>query len=148
MVSKIIGKLRSLLYEYRIKMHREIFIKRTGLGFRIILDTTKDVDKRFLFSDFEQENFQLIRKITKKGWKVIDVGANIGLYTLTFAKLIGGKQGVVYAFEPSDEAFFRINQNVKLNNFKRWSPIFFLYIIFIVELYNQIGCFEYRDFKK
>jgi len=117
-VGKIIEKLKLLFYQYRIKMHREIFIKRTGLGFRIILDTSKAVDKRFLFADFEQENFQLIKKITEKGWKIIDVGANIGLYTLTFAKLIGEKEGIVFAFEPSDEAFFRINQNIKLNNFK------------------------------
>lgn len=118
MVGKIIGKLRLLFYQYRIKIHKEIFVKRTGLGFRIILDTSKDVDKRFLFADFEQENFQLIKKITRKGWKVIDVGANIGLYTLTFAKYVGKKEGIVFAFEPSDEAFFRINQNIKLNNFK------------------------------
>jgi FkbM family methyltransferase len=118
MVRKIIRKLRVLLYQYRIKKYGNIFVKRTGLGFRIILDTSKDVDKRFLFSDFEQDNFQLIKKITEKGWKVIDVGANIGLYALTFAKLIGEKEGIVFAFEPSDEAFTKLNQNIKLNNFK------------------------------
>ena len=117
-MSKIIRKMRVLFYKYRIKKYGEIFVKHTGLGFRIILDASKDVDKRFLLSDFEQDNFQLIKKITKKGWKVIDVGANIGLYALTFAKLIGENEGIVFAFEPSDEAFFRINQNIKLNNFK------------------------------
>lgn len=44
------------------------------------------------------------RKHVKRGGKVIDVGANIGDHTITYAEWVG-KTGSVYAFEPNEEAF-------------------------------------------
>ena len=44
------------------------------------------------------------RKYVKPGGKVIDVGANIGDHTITYAEWVGAT-GSVYAFEPNEEAF-------------------------------------------
>ncbi|HEY9487330.1 MAG TPA: FkbM family methyltransferase, partial [Chryseosolibacter sp.] len=44
-----------------------------------------------------------------------DVGANIGFLTLQFANRC--KKGIVYAFEPDSETFYKLTQNVNLNKF-------------------------------
>jgi FkbM family methyltransferase len=45
---------------------------------------------------------------------VLNVGANIGLYTLIAGKCVGD-EGVVYSFEPSSLSFVRLAKNVRLN---------------------------------
>ena len=59
---------------------------------------------------------QIIRDEIKEGDIVIDVGANIGYYTLIFAQLVG-KTGKVFAFEPESKNFEILKKNVKINNY-------------------------------
>jgi FkbM family methyltransferase len=53
---------------------------------------------------------QIFRKIVKPGMIVVDVGANIGIYTKFFSKIVG-PSGKVVAFEPSSENFIYLRQN-------------------------------------
>jgi FkbM family methyltransferase len=53
----------------------------------------------------------------KPGQRVIDVGANIGLYTLLLAKLVGPQGGVI-AFEPGPLSFSLLSLNTLLNGYK------------------------------
>jgi FkbM family methyltransferase len=55
---------------------------------------------------------KLFKQLIKKGSVVIDVGANIGGYTLFFAKLVG-KHGKVIAFEPVKDLFRILKFNVE-----------------------------------
>ena len=48
---------------------------------------------------------------------VLDIGANIGYYTLLLAQLVGPK-GKVYAFEPDPKNFELLEKNVTINNYK------------------------------
>ncbi len=53
-------------------------------------------------------------KTVKQGDVVVDVGANVGYYTLIAGKLVGDS-GKVYAFEPDPVAFGLLQRNVALN---------------------------------
>ena len=55
-----------------------------------------------------------MRRFVSTGSIVFDVEANIGYYTLLFAKL-AGPTGTVHAFEPTSYAFRRLSRNVALN---------------------------------
>jgi FkbM family methyltransferase len=50
---------------------------------------------------------QLMRQVIRPGDTALDIGANIGFYTLKLARLVG-KEGRVMAFEPDDINFARL----------------------------------------
>lgn len=54
-------------------------------------------------------------KISRGGELVLDIGANIGYYTLLMSKMVG-ESGKVYAFEPEPKNFEILQKNIKLNN--------------------------------
>lgn len=56
----------------------------------------------------------IVKNEIKPGDIVIDVGANIGYYTLIFAKLVG-KTGKVIAFEPEPKNFQLLKKNIAIN---------------------------------
>lgn len=60
------------------------------------------------------DNYQHYYKV-KNGDVVVDGGANVGILTLLFSKIVG-KQGHVYAFEPDVHNIKKLNDNFKLNN--------------------------------
>ena len=71
----------------------------------------------------EREQTKLFIENIKEGMTIIDIGANIGYYTLIAAKLIGKRKGKVYAFEPELSNFNLLIKNIKLNNYKNVIPI-------------------------
>jgi len=52
-----------------------------------------------------------------KGMNIIDIGANIGMYTVLAAEKTG-KDGRVIAIEPEPENYKHLLKNIKLNNFQ------------------------------
>lgn len=59
---------------------------------------------------------RIIKEVIKPGDTVIDIGANIGILTVYFAKLVG-KEGKVYAFEPEPNNFALL-KNVEINGYQ------------------------------
>ncbi|MEO8861990.1 MAG: FkbM family methyltransferase [Ginsengibacter sp.] len=63
---------------------------------------------------FEYSTFHLFASILKPGDVIIDVGANSGLFSIFYSKLIG-ETGTVHAFEPDKDTYSLLQQNLKLN---------------------------------
>jgi len=63
----------------------------------------------------EKESTIQIQKELKPGMTIVEVGANIGYYSIIEAKVIG-KSGKIYAFEPSSENIQLLQANVSLNS--------------------------------
>ena len=64
----------------------------------------------------ERDQVHVVRSVLKPGMRVMDIGANIGYYTLMEADLVG-KSGKVYAFEPDQSNFNLLKKNIELNNY-------------------------------
>ena len=63
---------------------------------------------------YEPEETRLFRSKCRPGDTVIDVGANVGWYTVIASKLVG-KKGRVIAFEPEPVNFAILKKNVLAN---------------------------------
>jgi FkbM family methyltransferase len=72
------------------------------------------VDRDVYFLQYEYWESKLLRRIVRPGWTVADVGANIGYYTLLFARLVG-RSGCVYSFEPQASTYAALSRNISLN---------------------------------
>lgn len=80
-------------------------------GYRMFLDEN-DAMQLSLFS-YEPVETKLVKKHVKENDNVVDIGANIGYYTLLMAKL----NATVHSFEPEPNNFALLKKNVALNHF-------------------------------
>ena len=81
------------------------------------LSNDKYIGQRIALEKYEPYETQLILRQTRLGDVVIDVGANIGYYTILLADKVG-KTGKVYAFEPDKLNFEILKKNIEANNLK------------------------------
>jgi len=70
--------------------------------------------KTYVFGTYEPGVVQGLEELIQSGWTAIDVGANIGYFTLLMANRVG-PQGKVIAFEPLAENFSILKENIKMN---------------------------------
>ncbi len=71
--------------------------------------------KTYVFGTHEPSVVHGLEELVQPGWTAIDVGANIGYFTLLMANRVG-PQGKVIAFEPLAENFSILQENIKLNS--------------------------------
>ena len=90
-------------------------LRRAKIGEKInffYLENDRYIGQRAAVGKYEPYETQLILRQAKVGGTVIDVGANIGYYTLILADKVG-KNGKVYAFEPDKINFEILEKNIK-----------------------------------
>ena len=103
---------------YPIRVFHKFALKKMKSNFAIVQG-----HKMFLDSEdslnlsingiYEENETALIKKEIEQGNIVLDIGANIGYYTLIVAKLVG-KNGKVFAFEPDPTNFALLKKILKL----------------------------------
>lgn len=97
--------------------HREVV--RTSFGARMDLETP-DLVSGIIYATglWEPCISHLLRSTLEPGDVFVDVGANIGYFTLLACSLVG-PQGKVYSVEASPTIHARLERNVALNAFAR-----------------------------
>jgi len=111
-----IPKLLKMSYEFKIKqklVHPCIY---TIYGTKMYLDPNDTIVSNLLYFDliWEKEESEFFRNNIKEGMNVLDIGANIGYFSLLFSKWIGDK-GKVYSFEPDPINFDFLLKNIHAN---------------------------------
>ena len=66
------------------------------------------------YEEFSEAELTLMLSFINEGDTVLDIGSNIGAFTIPFAKKVCFK-GKVYAFEPQSFIFRIFKENVKIN---------------------------------
>lgn len=77
----------------------------------IITDELDSLGLRANNGIFEPNETQLCQKLIRSGDRVLDIGANIGYYTLLFCDLVS-LEGHVWAFEPDAQNFHYLQHNL------------------------------------
>jgi FkbM family methyltransferase len=63
----------------------------------------------------EPNTFEVFREVVKRGMTVIDIGANVGYFSICLDKLVGS-EGKVYAFEPVPSTFAALERMLDRNS--------------------------------
>jgi FkbM family methyltransferase len=107
------GRLRSVITGFdRLKLATPIAVRFTETDietvdcgdFRLLVDRSDDAVGRALLNGgaYEPHLSRFVRQVVKPGMVAIDIGANIGYYTMLLSRLVG-PSGRVLAFEPNSE---------------------------------------------
>ena len=106
-----------------VNLYEEIFSKiNSGVrseyieidGQKLFLDKEDSLLLSTRKNNYDRFEIECLKQLIKEGDTVVDLGANIGYYTLILAQLVG-KSGHVYAFEPDPLNFEILSKNVKEN---------------------------------
>jgi FkbM family methyltransferase len=81
---------------------------------RLALDLRESIQRDYFAGLYDRFELELVRRHLARGGDFVDVGAHVGLYTVTAALALRG-QGRVLAFEPNPDACAQLVDNVSLN---------------------------------
>lgn len=126
------GRLGPVLRRVALRSVRSpVWALRSRLGAEMTVKVAPGVSMRLRFDDrlgyliyadsFELSERGFIARFLRRGDVFVDVGANIGLFTVIAAHLVGS-EGAVYAFEPATPVFDRLRRNIALNRLSNVHP--------------------------
>jgi len=82
-------------------------------------DLTDEIQRLvYFYGSFELRESHMLSRWVKPGWVAVDVGANVGCYTLLLASLVG-ESGRVVAVEPIKNNLVALRKNLELNQVAR-----------------------------
>jgi len=109
----IVTKIFFFIYDNFIGKYKpiKVFGNKMYIG-----SLSKSIISRSLLLNRVYEGIEtnLFMELVKEGMTVIDIGANIGYYSLIAGKIVG-KMGKVYAFEPEPNNYNLLVKNIKKN---------------------------------
>lgn len=119
-----IGKqFHNFILKY-IKKKNITIIKKVNSNVLIKINDSKFIIRNYqIYYDLirygahEPTSTYIFNKLLKKGMVVLDIGANIGYFTLIASKLVGDK-GKIYAFEPAPNNLKYLRKNIQINKVK------------------------------
>jgi FkbM family methyltransferase len=113
---RTIKTTRIQLKDFRAKFGNGIVTFSLRPGLNMEFDLSQDLDAfmyEYLLSNgaYEKEVESILSKVVNADSTFIDVGANLGYFTLLFSE----KARTVYSFEPIPDVYERLSRNVRLN---------------------------------
>jgi FkbM family methyltransferase len=91
-------------------------------GSAMLLNINEHVQRWiYYFGVYETDTATLFRELAKPGMTVVDVGANVGQYTLLAASSVG-PTGYVHAFEADKRNFELLEANLAQNDYRSVKP--------------------------
>ncbi len=108
--------LRLISWRARCLLRRGAIVKLRRWNVRMFLPTQWRAMGEYIFplrENYEPE-LTYLEEILSPGKVFLDVGANLGIYTLVASRIVG-ETGRVIAFEPSVQSFPGLQRNIALN---------------------------------
>jgi FkbM family methyltransferase len=90
-------------------------------GVRIVVPDSLDLITPYVLleqQDWFEDEIKFLRRLLLPGQKVIDIGANYGVYTLSMAQTVG-PTGCVWAFEPASSTARLLAEGIAVNGFSQ-----------------------------
>jgi FkbM family methyltransferase len=92
---------------------------RVQIAGNVVIETPRRLESLSTWVLLEQEDWfepeiKLLRRFLRDGMAAIDIGANIGVYAISLARLVG-ETGRIWAFEPVSETAAMLAAGVAAN---------------------------------
>ncbi len=117
---KVIFLFSAKLYHSWISKARppkNVLLTNIDHDIKMNVDISKVLGAAFYWTGFHELNeWRFLHKFLTEQMVFVDIGANQGEYTLFAAKRL--KKGRVIAFEPVNDLYQKLHQNILLNDFK------------------------------
>jgi FkbM family methyltransferase len=98
-----------------IKLPGEEIIYTNSLGVKLRIDPAEYQMKQiYLYDYYEKNTIRHLKRLCERSFTFVDVGANIGFYSLVMGKLLQ-ETGIVYSFEPNGYTYEKFKENIELN---------------------------------
>jgi len=110
-------KGRSRITRFAKRYVKGITLYTDSYGNRFLLDLDNFIDNEiYLRGIFEEKSIHALTELImeKRCKYFVDIGANMGIYTVLFAKRFSFER--IYAFEPDPRNFSQLHANIFLNN--------------------------------
>lgn len=116
-----IGRIKFVneIYSRTLLQYKDVPITINDYQMYVYDDQCQEIDslsQRFIIDRYyEPLTTKLFRQLVQSGMVVVDVGANIGYFTLLSSKLVGAS-GKVIAFEPDLRNYALLKKNLNIND--------------------------------
>ncbi len=104
------------LWQSKFKDGNTFFVMQLQDNISINLYKNSLLSKLIFEGNFELNEINFLKKFLKKEDYFLDIGANIGLFSINASRIIG-ENGKIISFEPSPVTFSRLKENIELNKF-------------------------------
>jgi FkbM family methyltransferase len=110
--------LHQIDHHINIRVLKKKEVIRKVNSYPMILNFDEEGLSRHLMIHRQREisETETVKRIVKPGMCILEIGANIGYYTILMGKLVG-KNGKIYAYEPYPCSVDILTRNVRLNGF-------------------------------
>lgn len=117
-LTKKLSQFKRFLFVSYYNMFHHGLVSRKIQGNRMYLNVNDQGLSRDLLACGIREPTQteLMRNLIKSGMTIVDIGANLGYYTLMEASIVG-ETGKIYAIEPIRQNYEILKKNVRKNNY-------------------------------
>lgn len=131
----------------------DLVIKISEFKGKFLMDCRSDLFRRVVRdNEYEPKLVQSCLKYLNRNRDVIDIGANVGFYTVLFGKELQCRK--ILAIEPTKNALFRLHKNILLNNLQisvlvfegvvsNCSGLLEIHTIAGKEEYSSLGCMDH-----
>lgn len=111
---QIARMLRAGVMSWRHLLARDstVNVRRGSINWR--LDLNEGIDLAIYLGVYQKLGSRIRNSVVQPGIVILDIGANIGAFTLPFAHAVG-PEGAVVAIEATDYAFGKLQKNLALN---------------------------------
>ena len=116
---------RRIMYSLKLLPRESVICSGPGFKIRVRPPYTSVIGRSLYLSGvWERKMTSVVKKKVEKGWNIVDVGADVGYYSLLFASQCGS-EGAVASFEPDPEPWPILNYNIKMFNLSNIKPFNF-----------------------
>jgi FkbM family methyltransferase len=119
----VLGKLMHGLSHRLLPAEEKVWAQiETGPAKGIWLEVNPRTGRNYIRGEAEIRIQETLAERVKSGMVFYDLGANIGLFTLLAARLVGSR-GKVFSFEPDAQTAARLRRNIEHNGFENVSVV-------------------------